>query len=488
MLIEEVRSAHQLIQLVQDPLLGLTLLMDGTVQFTEYDEHRYHECLAAAPMLFCDARRVFIGGGGDGLAAARLLRFPSVEAIVVCDYDPEITRLAREQPDLLRLNGGALNDPRVTVVNEDAPQFLSDDAERYDLVICDFPDPFFPELNQLYSLEHYRLVRSRLTEGGLVCVQTRPTPACAPIIWATLGAVFAHTAYYRTDRNHSFTLASEASIARTGAAVPAWTRHLSEPLVEAMFVLPKDDAAAMSPAGVEPNRAWGGRLVAAALAEHVGPAMVDPCPHRPGAKLVWLSDGQGGVTDAQIRLIVREVASRGPVVLLVGDEAATRYADLLDELGSKPTGRTCDRFAYGYTDEAEALADAIDSSAVASLDACTTSLADLPEIDALVARWSGFLAPGSALDRGRRRRWVVARDPEGAATAVFAVRVVRGEAALDLAAAATPELLVPALSRLLAHLEDRRAEVVTALVADEATAEALRALGAAHLERYRVYA
>ena len=49
---------------------------------------------------------------------------------------------SRSEP-LVKLNQGALKDPRVTVINDDAGRWLESHAEVYDYIVVDFPD--FPD-------------------------------------------------------------------------------------------------------------------------------------------------------------------------------------------------------------------------------------------------------------------------------------------------------------------------------------------------------
>ena len=52
--------------------------------------------------------RVLVLGGGDGLALREVLRYPGVRRAVEVDLDAEMLRLARDDHELRRLNGGAL--------------------------------------------------------------------------------------------------------------------------------------------------------------------------------------------------------------------------------------------------------------------------------------------------------------------------------------------------------------------------------------------
>ncbi|MDQ5855261.1 MAG: spermidine synthase, partial [Actinomycetota bacterium] len=57
------------------------LYLDGDLQFSSIDEHRYTETLVH-PALAREPRRVLILGGGDGLATRDVLRYPSVRTVV----------------------------------------------------------------------------------------------------------------------------------------------------------------------------------------------------------------------------------------------------------------------------------------------------------------------------------------------------------------------------------------------------------------------
>lgn len=238
------RSDRQHIELSRDPVHGLVLTLDGKRQFSEDLEHRFHEALGVVPLLYLSPRRVFVGGGGDGLIAARLLKFPFVERVVVCDFDPEITRLAREHPALVRLNEGSLLDPRVELIHDDAFARLTRAGDELDLVIADFPLPATRELGRLYSVELYRAIHARLGPEGALAVHGPTLPAPAAILRKTLASVFEHVYWYGVDYrgrgHHGFAIASKRPLTRV-RSTPAWSRWLSDEVADALFARPKDE-------------------------------------------------------------------------------------------------------------------------------------------------------------------------------------------------------------------------------------------------------
>ncbi len=148
------------------------LFINGKQQFSSYDEERYHEPLIHPALALLGHREeVLILGGGDGLALREVLKYPDVHYVTLVDLDPEMTDLASSHPVLMRLNRGSLNDPRVTVVNEDAFSFLLGTTHLFDAIIIVLPDPSSIELSRLYSLEFYRLSRKHLKRGGVLVTQ-----------------------------------------------------------------------------------------------------------------------------------------------------------------------------------------------------------------------------------------------------------------------------------------------------------------------------
>ncbi|MEV8629066.1 polyamine aminopropyltransferase [Streptomyces sp. NPDC051079] len=181
------------------------LFLDGRLWVGGQEEYRYHEALVH-PAMNGRRARVLILGGGDGLAAREVLRYPDVRAVTVVELDPGVVRLVRTDPELATLNGQAFRDPRVTVAYGDAFRWLRAARpvqERYDVVISDLPDPGVTAGAKLYSEEFYGLVAGVLAEGGRLVVHAGSAAARPRAYWtvdATLRAAgFATRPYGAAD-------------------------------------------------------------------------------------------------------------------------------------------------------------------------------------------------------------------------------------------------------------------------------------------------
>ncbi|MFH0520575.1 polyamine aminopropyltransferase [Streptomyces sp. M41] len=187
----------------------LNLFLDGRLRVSGSDERRYHEALVH-PAMTGEHRRVLILGGGDGLAAREVLRHPGVRRVDVAEADPEVVRLARQDPALSDLNDHAYDDARVHVMTGDAFRLLrAAPPATYDVVISNLPDPGITDSTMLYSQEFYGLVRRALTPHGRLAVHAGPVSSRPRVFWTvetTLRAAgLRTTAYGVTGRASAFT-------------------------------------------------------------------------------------------------------------------------------------------------------------------------------------------------------------------------------------------------------------------------------------------
>jgi spermidine synthase len=229
----------------------LRLYLDGDLQFSSVDEYRYHEALVHPAMAGGVGRRVLVLGGGDGLAAREVLRHGTVDEVVQVDLDPAVTRLARTMPELTRLNDGSLDDPRLTLVHDDAFTWTAARAragagtgvEPFDVVIVDLPDPDRLDLVRLYSEEMYRAVAALLAPDGQMVVQAGSPYFARHAFWsieATVRAAGFDTVPYHVDvpsfGDWGFVLASPGTArlpVRTGTGVGVPTRFLTPDVLAA---------------------------------------------------------------------------------------------------------------------------------------------------------------------------------------------------------------------------------------------------------------
>lgn len=162
------------------------LYLNGALQLSSIDEHRYHETLVHPTMEQAKPiDDVLILGGGDGVAAKEVLKYKTVDSITLVDLDPAVVELATTNEKLLKLNQHALDNEKVTVVHQDAYNFLEETDKIFDVIIIDLPDPNDESLNKLYTKEFYALARNHMSLHGAMMVQST-SPYFAPEVYWTI--------------------------------------------------------------------------------------------------------------------------------------------------------------------------------------------------------------------------------------------------------------------------------------------------------------
>jgi spermidine synthase len=251
------RSRFQDVKLVESESYGLMLLLDGKVQSTQVDEFIYHEALVHPAMLsHPEPRNIYIAGGGEGAVLREVLRYGSVEEVVMADLDDEVVRICRDY--LGSWHQGAFDDPRTKLVFEDARSVLMRDKSNYDVIICDLSEPVDDGPSyMLFTHEFYRLCQERLNPGGILVTQS----GCPNLVYArsfhsvtlTMESVFKTVAPYLAfipsfGSNWGFTIGSDRlrpleipveELTRRMDSLDGDLRFLDPGYLTAMFRLPK---------------------------------------------------------------------------------------------------------------------------------------------------------------------------------------------------------------------------------------------------------
>jgi spermidine synthase len=228
---------------------GFQLFLNGHLQFSSVDEYRYHEALVhPAFAVVPGARRIAVFGGGDGLAVREVLRHPTVESVTLVDLDPMVTRLARENPLFIGLNGGSLLSTKVTVVNDDAMPWLEKGTDLFDLVFVDFPDPNSFAVGKLYTKRFYSLLKRRLSPDGAFAVQSTSPLFARRSFWIIERTIeasgLATRPYHATVPSFGewgFVLASPRPFNVPARLIPG-LRYLSDETLPALFSFGPDMA------------------------------------------------------------------------------------------------------------------------------------------------------------------------------------------------------------------------------------------------------
>lgn len=198
---EAARSFYGAVRVVDRPAGNRRVLyIDGisntVVRLDDLDSvSDYIDSFELLPFLRPEAKRALMLGVGGGSFAMRLARHYGVVTDVV-DVDPAVVDLARRWFGFV---------PPGEVHIEDGRRFLARSGRRYDLIIVDaFSGDSHPY--HLFSRESYRLMKERLTPGGVLAINIigyayGPRAELRRAVERTLGAEFARVRVLAANRD-----------------------------------------------------------------------------------------------------------------------------------------------------------------------------------------------------------------------------------------------------------------------------------------------
>lgn len=164
-IIEQLHSTHQSIELLEHPLFGKVLIINGEIQHIEKYQLFYHEMLVHLPIAFIPhLESVLIIGGGSLFAAHEALKYESVKKVILCDYDHAVLDVMYRNYNHAR---DVINDPRFIYIEKDGSQFILTEENQYDLIVNDCFN--LALLSRNNKISYYELL-SKITTPQGVCV------------------------------------------------------------------------------------------------------------------------------------------------------------------------------------------------------------------------------------------------------------------------------------------------------------------------------
>ncbi|MBE6381051.1 MAG: polyamine aminopropyltransferase [Lentisphaerae bacterium] len=191
----DVQSDYQHIQIFETANLGKLMMLDGIIQFTEYDEYAYQEMMThPAMMLHKNPEKVLIIGGGDGGVAREVARHQCVKQIDHCEIDGKVVEMCKKFVPGMACG---FDDPRLNLHIGDGLEFVRNKVDEYDVIIVDSTDPIGPGA-VLFGREFYQSVHRALKADGVVASQSESIflyPEIVQRLYGFTRELFAYNGY-----------------------------------------------------------------------------------------------------------------------------------------------------------------------------------------------------------------------------------------------------------------------------------------------------
>ncbi|RDW20386.1 spermidine synthase [Oceanobacillus arenosus] len=135
------KTPFQQIDFYKGKEFGTFFTLDGLMMVNEKDEFIYHDMIVhPAFATNPNIKKVLIIGGGDGGTAREVLRYSSVEEVIMAEIDERVFRLCQQY---LPITAETVEqDSRMTLLFDDGLNFVKNASDAsFDLILVDSTDP-----------------------------------------------------------------------------------------------------------------------------------------------------------------------------------------------------------------------------------------------------------------------------------------------------------------------------------------------------------
>ncbi|MBN2425616.1 MAG: methyltransferase [Calditrichaceae bacterium] len=143
-----------------------TFYHNGIAAFVWPDKASAEENVHYALLQHPSPEKILMIGGGLNGGLSEVLKHPSVKTIYYVEADPVSMELIQH------LKLPLVNDERIKFVHQDGRYFLKNSAEKYDIILCNMPDPDNAQINRFFTAEFFRLAKNHLNKNGLFSLKS----------------------------------------------------------------------------------------------------------------------------------------------------------------------------------------------------------------------------------------------------------------------------------------------------------------------------
>ena len=200
-------EVHELLMYEEGPTATVSVRKDGnTVSMaingrTNASDSMYdmptQVMLGQLPLLFApQINNSLIIGYATGITVGSMLQSP-IQSVTCLELEPKTVTGSKFFD---HINNRPLDDPRTTLIIDDARTFLRVTPNRYDMIISEPSHPWVPGVANLFTQEFFELGRARLSEQGIfvqwVQIYQLSTESLRSVL-ATYTSVFPHVLVFR---------------------------------------------------------------------------------------------------------------------------------------------------------------------------------------------------------------------------------------------------------------------------------------------------
>jgi len=189
-----------------------TLIINGKADATNKVDMATQVMLGQVPMMLHEnPKNVFVIGFGSGSTLGSVLLHP-VERVTCVEISTEVIEASEFFRDV---NNNCLDDPRLTVVHEDALTYLNLSQDKYDVIISEPSNPWIAGIGNLFSKEYFELCYNKLQKNGMMVQWFHLYEASDDVVQLvlnTFSSVFPYCQIWSGETNDLILVGSERRI------------------------------------------------------------------------------------------------------------------------------------------------------------------------------------------------------------------------------------------------------------------------------------
>jgi spermidine synthase len=149
----------------------IALKNNGKVDASNGDDMATQIMVGLMPLLFHPTAldkppRVAVVGYGSGVTAGAVTQFPIRHADVI-ELEPAVVEAGDRF--FAEVSHKPSADPRVKVIIGDGRNFMTQSDSKYDVIVSEPSNPWITGVSNLFTVDYWKLARSRLAEDGIFC-------------------------------------------------------------------------------------------------------------------------------------------------------------------------------------------------------------------------------------------------------------------------------------------------------------------------------
>lgn len=171
-LIHEEKTEFQTVKIFYNEVFGKMLVIDDLLQSSTGYEYIFNEMLVHGAMTCCEKpEKILIIGGASCNTLNRVMKYPCVESVTICDIDRRVFEICKEFiPEYIEGTEEFFRSGKAKFVFRDAEEFLKEcvaEKKNFDAIILDGTDPVGAGKN-LYNRETFKLYAELVGNSGVV--------------------------------------------------------------------------------------------------------------------------------------------------------------------------------------------------------------------------------------------------------------------------------------------------------------------------------